>query len=231
MELDNRELWSVFHRIGVGEVTGSGFPGEASGVLPDAQRWGLLHKVTMSYGYAISMTALQLAQAYGALANHGMLVPPTFVKGTRRTPREVFDPGLARTIVAMLETVTGPEGSGTRARVANYSVAGKTGTSRRATAGGYESRYVSVFAGMIPASSPRLVGIVVINDPAGRRLLRRPGGGAGVRARDGRRDAPARRRARPRGAAVDRLPPPEDSAESLPDLPAELLQFAEGVQP
>ncbi|MFB9067892.1 peptidoglycan D,D-transpeptidase FtsI family protein [Pseudofulvimonas gallinarii] len=231
MELDNRELWSVFHRIGVGEVTGSGFPGEASGVLPDAQRWGLLHKVTMSYGYAISMTALQLAQAYGALANHGMLVPPTFVKGTRRTPREVFDPGLARTIVAMLETVTGPEGSGTRARVANYSVAGKTGTSRRATAGGYESRYVSVFAGMIPASSPRLVGIVVINDPQGGvyygGLVAAPVFG---RVMDGAMRlldvAPDRVL-----AAVDRLPPPEDSAESLPDLPAELLQFAEGVQP
>jgi cell division protein FtsI (penicillin-binding protein 3) len=231
MELDNRELWSVFHRIGVGEVTGSGFPGEASGVLPDAQRWGLLHKVTMSYGYAISMTALQLAQAYGALANHGILVPPTFVKGTRRTPREVFDPGLARTIVAMLETVTGPEGSGTRARVANYSVAGKTGTSRRATAGGYESRYVSVFAGMIPASSPRLVGIVVINDPQGGvyygGLVAAPVFG---RVMDGAMRlldvAPDRVL-----AAVDRLPPPEDSAESLPDLPAELLQFAEGVQP
>lgn len=232
MELDNRELWSMFHRIGVGQSTGSGFPGEASGVLPDAQRWGLLHKVTMSYGYAISTTALQLAQAYGALANHGSLVPPTFVKGTRRPAREVLDPALARTIVTMLETVTGPEGSGTRAGVANYSVAGKTGTSRRATAGGYESRYVSVFAGMIPASNPRLVGVVVVNDPQGGAyyggLVAAPVFG---RVMDGAMRlldvAPDRVM-----AAVDRyLPPPEESAEGLPDLPPELLQFAEGVQP
>ncbi len=231
MELDNRELWSVFQRIGVGEVTGSGFPGEASGVLPDAQRWGLLHKVTMSYGYAISMSALQLAQAYGALANHGTLVPPTFVRDTRRPAREVFDPALAQTIVGMLETVTGPDGSGTRARVANYSVAGKTGTSRRATAGGYENRYVSVFAGMIPASSPRLVGVVVINDPQGGvyygGLVAAPVFGRVMEGAMRLLDVAPDRVL----AAVDRLPPPEDSAESLPDLPAELLQFAEGVQP
>lgn len=232
MELDNEELWSMFHRIGVGQVTGSGFPGEAGGVLPDAHRWGLLHKVTMSYGYAISMTALQLAQAYGALANHGRLMPPTFVKGTRRTARDIIDPELARTIVAMLETVTGPEGSGTRARVANYSVAGKTGTSRRATSGGYESRYVSVFAGMIPASQPRLVGVVVINDPQGGAyyggLVAAPVFG---RVMDGAMRlldvAPDRVL-----AAVDsHLPPPEESAEGVPELPAELLQYAEGVQP
>lgn len=167
LELENEQLWSVFERIGVGQATGSGFPGEASGVLPPPQRWGTLHKVTMSYGYAISTTALQVAQGYAALANHGILQPPTFVRDTRREPRRVFDARMAARIVAMLQTVTEPEGSGTRAAVPNYTVAGKTGTSRRATAGGYESRYVSVFAGMVPASAPRLVGVVVVNDPRG----------------------------------------------------------------
>ena len=232
MELEDRELWSVFQRIGIGEVTGSGFPGEASGVLPDAQRWGLLHKVTMSYGYAISMTALQLAQAYAVLANHGTLVPPTFVKDTRRPPRQVFDPALARTLVDMLETVTGPEGSGTRARVANYSVAGKTGTSRRATAGGYENRYVSVFAGMIPASAPRLVAVVVVNDPQGGvyygGLVAAPVFGRVMEGAMRLLDVAPDRVL----AAVDRpLLPPEASAEGVPDLPLELSQFAEGVQP
>ena len=167
LALENEELWSVFARIGIGASTESGFPGEASGVLPPAQRWGTLHKATMAYGYAISVTALQLAQAYGALANRGRLQPPTFIKGERKPGRQVFAPEIADALVRMLETVTAPGGSGTRAAVANYSVAGKTGTTRRATSGGYENRYVSVFSGMIPASDPRLVGVVVINDPTG----------------------------------------------------------------
>ena len=231
LELDNRELWSVFHRVGIGQDTGSGFPGEASGVLPPPERWGVLHKVTMSYGYAISMTALQLAQAYGVLANHGNLVPPTFVRDMRRPSRRVFEPQLARAIVAMLETVTGPEGSGTRARVANYSVAGKTGTSRRATAGGYENRYVSVFAGMIPASAPRLVGVVVINDPQRGEYY----GGLVAAPVFGRVMEGAMRLLdiapdHVLAAVEGHYAPPEDSEEGVPEPPV-LPRFADGGRP
>jgi cell division protein FtsI (penicillin-binding protein 3) len=231
MKLDNEELWSVFDRIGIGQSTGSGFPGEASGVLPAARRWGLLHKVTMSYGYAISTSALQVAQAYGTLANHGRLRPPTFVKGTRRPDRAVIDPALAATLVGMLETVVGPEGSATRAAVPNYRVAGKTGTSRRASAGGYESRYVSVFAGMVPASNPRLVGVVVVNDPQGGSyyggLVAAPVFGRVMEGAMRLLDVPPDHVL----TALEAVAPPEDSAELVPELPPELLDFAEGIEP
>lgn len=228
LELENEQLWSVFERIGIGQATGSGFPGEASGVLPPPQRWGTLHKVTMSYGYAISTTTLQVAQAYAALANGGVLQPPTFVRGTRRDPRRVFDPAMAARIVAMLQTVTEPEGSGTRAAVPNYTVAGKTGTSRRATAGGYESRYVSVFAGMVPASAPRLVGVVVVDDPRGGSyyggLVAAPVFGRVMAGALRLLDIPPDRVL----AAVDPVPPAHgDAAEAIQDIPGELAGLVE----
>jgi cell division protein FtsI (penicillin-binding protein 3) len=92
-------------------------------------------------------------------------MPPTFVRGGAGEGRSVIDPQLARTLLDMLETVTGPDGSATRARVSGYRVAGKTGTSRRSVPGGYEKRYISMFAGLVPASNPRLSMVVVINDP------------------------------------------------------------------
>ena len=229
LELDNQELWSVFDRIGIGRSTGSGFPGEASGVLPAAHTWGTLHKVTMSYGYAISATALQMAQAYAVLANHGTLQPPTFVKGVRKPGQALMDPAVCAQIIGMLETVTGPEGSGTRANVANYSVAGKTGTTRKATAGGYESRYVSVFAGMVPASQPRLVGVVVVHDPVGKGyyggLVSAPVFGKVMDGATRLLDIPPDRVM----AAVDAHAPGlvPDAVEGLPE---DLSQFAEGIE-
>ncbi|WP_276607848.1 penicillin-binding transpeptidase domain-containing protein, partial [Vogesella mureinivorans] len=115
-----------------------------------------------SYGYGLSTNALQIAQAYAAIDNGGVWMPPTFVRGGAGEGRSVIDPQLARTLMDMLETVTGPEGSATRARVSGYRVAGKTGTSRRSVPGGYEKRYISMFAGLVPASNPRLSMVVVI---------------------------------------------------------------------
>ncbi|MCK9488983.1 MAG: penicillin-binding protein 2 [Xanthomonadales bacterium] len=237
LALDNEQLWSVFNRIGIGQSTESGFPGEASGVLPPAQRWGTLHKATMAYGYAISVSALQMAQAYGALANRGRLQPPTFLKGERKPGRQIFDPAIADALVRMLETVTEPGGSGTRAAVANYSVAGKTGTTRRATSGGYENRYVSVFTGMIPASDPRLVGVVVVNDPTGGGyyggLVAAPVFGRVMAGAMRLLDIPPDRAA----STVLVHAPAADSAELVPELPPELLAgfhqgaVADGVRP
>ena len=166
-ELTNDHLYDMFHRFGFGEATGCGFPGESPGVLPEARGWGTLEKATLSYGYGLSVTPLQLAQAYAALANGGRLRPPTFVAGTPNPDSAVLDPDIAREVIAMLETVIGPEGTGSRAAVPNFSVAGKTGTTRRAVPGGYQSRYISVFAGVVPASRPRLAGVVVVHDPRG----------------------------------------------------------------
>lgn len=165
--LDDDHLYDMFRRFGFGQPTGSGFPGESAGSLPETKSWGPVEKATLSYGYGLSVTALQLAQSYAAIANGGVRHSPTFILGADVVEREsqLLDPEIAHTLVGMLETVTGPEGGAAKARVLNYRVAGKTGTARRASAGGYENRHISVFAGMVPASRPRLAAAIVIHDP------------------------------------------------------------------
>jgi cell division protein FtsI (penicillin-binding protein 3) len=162
-------MYDVFHRFGFGEVTGSGFPGESPGYLPVAKAWGPVEQATLAYGYGLNATPLQVAQGYATLANDGRLHSPTFVKGAQNPERAVVDPQIAANLRAMLETViVSPTGGGaTKARVTNYRVAGKTGTARTAVGGGYQKKYTSLFAGMIPASHPRLVGVVVIREPQG----------------------------------------------------------------
>ncbi|HWT15154.1 MAG TPA: penicillin-binding protein 2 [Patescibacteria group bacterium] len=168
LELDNDHLYDVFHRFGFGQSTDSGFPGESIGTLPDPGGWGQVEKATLSYGYGLSVNALQLTRAYAALADQGRLRAPRFLAmAPMAEPRTLLDPEISQSLLAMLETVTGPGGSATKAAVPNYRVAGKTGTARRAVAGGYEGRYVSVFGGVIPVSHPRLAAVVVVNDPRG----------------------------------------------------------------
>jgi cell division protein FtsI (penicillin-binding protein 3) len=156
----------MFRRFGFGQATGCGFPGESAGVLAAPDRWGPVEKATLSYGYGLSVTPLQIAQAYAAIGNGGRLRAPTFVAGTQSPDAAVLDPQIAGTLVGMLTHVV-DEGSGVKAAVPNYRVAGKTGTSRKAMAGGYQSRYISVFAGLVPSSAPRLAAVVVIDDPRG----------------------------------------------------------------
>lgn len=167
LSMDARHLWSMYSRFGFGSVSGTGFPGESAGVLRDYERWRKLEQATLAYGYGLSVTPLQLARAMGAIADGGRLRQPTFIAGSNNPPHSVLDPGLARELLGMLETVTGPEGTGQGGRVEGYRVAGKTGTSRKAAAGGYGDRYVASFAGFAPASDPKLAVVVVVNDPAG----------------------------------------------------------------
>lgn len=167
LSMDASALWGMYSRFGFGAVTGSGFPGESAGVLRDYERWRKLEQATLAYGYGLSVTPLQLARAMAAVADGGRLREPTFVMGTDSPPKSVLDPQLAHELVGMLETVTGPEGTGQGARVEGYRVAGKTGTSRKAVAGSYGNRYVASFAGLAPASNPELAIVVVINDPDG----------------------------------------------------------------
>jgi cell division protein FtsI (penicillin-binding protein 3) len=167
LTLTRDHLYDVDHRFGFGEVTGSGFPGESPGLLPIARAWGPVEQATISYGYGLNVTPLQLANAYTAIANDGRLRAPTFVKGAENPDTAVIDPEIAASIRKMLETVVSAEGSGLKAAITNYRVAGKTGTSRAASGGGYDNRHISLFVGMVPASNPRLVGVVVIHDPQG----------------------------------------------------------------
>lgn len=168
LQLEPQQMWDTYRRYGFGEATGTGFPGESAGVLRNHERWRRLEQATIAYGYGMSATPLQLAQAYAAIANGGKLRQPAFIQGSNNPPISAIDPDIAQTIASMLETVPTTEGTGSKARVANYRIAGKTGTSHKASASGYAAaRYVSSFAGFGPASNPRLVCVVVINDPTG----------------------------------------------------------------
>jgi cell division protein FtsI (penicillin-binding protein 3) len=167
LEIEPERMWDTYTRVGFGEATGTGFPGESAGVLRNHRRWRRVEQATISYGYGVSVTALQLAQAFSVIADHGRLRQPTLIFGATNPPMVVADETLVRQVAAMLETVPGPDGTGKQARVDNYRVAGKTGTSRKASASGYAARYVSSFAGFAPASDPRLVCVVIIHDPTG----------------------------------------------------------------
>ncbi|MDZ7750786.1 MAG: penicillin-binding transpeptidase domain-containing protein [Gammaproteobacteria bacterium] len=160
-------LWRVFDGLGFGLATGSGFPGEANGILTDYMRWGDIHRVTLSYGYGLSVSALQLARAYAVLGADGMLPPVTFERVDGDTPgRRVADARYVRQVRAMMESVLDEGGTGGRGRVPGYRVAGKTGTVKKSVAGGYaEDRYMALFAGMAPASLPRIVVLAVMDEP------------------------------------------------------------------
>jgi cell division protein FtsI (penicillin-binding protein 3) len=167
--LPNDVQYDLYRRFGLGQASGSGFPGESAGVLTGPNHWGPTEKATISYGYGLSTTLLQLARAYAAIGNEGRLIEPTFVRGANNPSQQVVDPALAQELLSMLESVTGPGGTATRANVLGYRVGGKTGTSRKASGGGYAAkRYTSVFVGLVPASRPKFVMAVVINDPQSR---------------------------------------------------------------
>ncbi|MBS0464030.1 MAG: penicillin-binding protein 2 [Proteobacteria bacterium] len=161
------QMYDVFTRFGFGHPTGSGFPGESGGVLPNGSVWSTIQKATIAYGYGVSVTALQLARGYAAIGNGGRLVTPSFVKGGAGPSKAVLDPHIASEIMAMLETVVTPQGTAPQAAVLGYRVAGKTGTARYSGTHGYSNIYDSVFVGLVPASRPRMVMVVMIHNPKG----------------------------------------------------------------
>ena len=161
----DQEFYDFVRKFGYGSSTGSGFPGEAAGVLPPPSRWFGTTKQTLSYGYGLSATPLQIAHAYATLGNGGRAIAPTFIKGQRNESRQVLSPEIARDVVRMMQTVTEPGGTATQAAILGYHVAGKTGTARKASAGGYSRNYVAFFAGLVPVDNPRFAMAVVIDDP------------------------------------------------------------------
>ncbi len=163
--LSNDQFYSFVRRFGYGQKTGSGFPGESAGVFPAPDRWDGTSKQTMSYGYALSVTPLQIATAYAALGNGGRLTPPSFIKGQHAPSHQVLDPGIDKELLRMMQTVTEPGGTAIQAAILGYHVAGKTGTSRKASAGGYSRRYIGYFAGLVPVDKPRFSMVVMVNDP------------------------------------------------------------------
>ncbi len=171
LAMDAEQQWSMYKKLGLGVSTGSGFPGEASGQLPlDALNNDFV-RATMAFGYGVSVTPLQLAHAYSAIAADGILRPVSFLidedkKDETVAEQRVMSVETARATRKMMQRVVSDKGTAKRATVANYSVAGKTGTVHKFTAGGYaEDRYLSVFAGMVPADAPELVMVVMIDEP------------------------------------------------------------------
>ena len=167
LALDKRDLWRVMDRLGFGRAAGTGFPGEAAGQLNDFRRWAQIDQATLSFGYGISVSTLQLAQAYAALANDGVMVPATLLKRDAPVKGErVFSAPTAVAVRRMLETVTTTDGTAPDAAVLGYRVAGKTGTVKKFGPQGYsDDRYLALFAGMAPAQHPRFVLAVMLNEP------------------------------------------------------------------
>jgi cell division protein FtsI (penicillin-binding protein 3) len=166
--MDSKSLWGSLSASGFGEHTGSNFPGEVTGKLRDAKTWRPIEQATMSYGHGISVNLLQLARAYTVFANDGVLKPISMLRLDAPAPGErVFSERTARAMRDMLELVVRPGGTAPLAQVAGYRVAGKTGTAHKLEGANYTDRYVSSFVGIAPASAPRLVVAVMINEPTG----------------------------------------------------------------
>jgi cell division protein FtsI (penicillin-binding protein 3) len=167
LSLKREELWSVFNQLGFGSQEHIGFPGEAAGILRPYKTWRPIEQATMSFGHGISVTLLQLARAYTVFANEGELKPISLIK-LNESPvgRQVFSAQVANDVKAMLELVVQPGGTALKAAVAGYRVGGKTGTAHKIGAHGYEDdKYVASFVGLAPASNPRLIMAVMIDEP------------------------------------------------------------------
>ncbi|AOB28324.1 peptidoglycan D,D-transpeptidase FtsI family protein [Bordetella bronchiseptica] len=165
-KLQSREMWDLFTGLGLGQAPQLGFPGAAPGRLRPWDRWRLIEKATMAYGYGLSVSLLQVARAYTVFARDGDMVSLTLVKReSAPTSVRVYNPRTAATVRAMLEAAAGPDGA-KRAQVQGYRVAGKSGTARKIVDGKYSAqRHRSSFVGFAPVSNPKIVVAVSIDEP------------------------------------------------------------------
>lgn len=172
LAMSPEKLVNTLFDVGFGVDTGSSFPGEASGQLTNKESWHDIERATLSFGYGISTTTLQLAQAYTVFANKGRLKKVRLIGAAgddqqELVDREVFSERTAKQVLKMMELVTSDEGTAPLAQIPNYRVAGKTGTVKKSIAGGYsDDKYLAVFAGVAPVSKPRFVMVVTIDEPS-----------------------------------------------------------------
>jgi cell division protein FtsI (penicillin-binding protein 3) len=167
LTLPPQEIWSTLSHLGFGQVTTSGYPGESAGLLPNYAQWRPIGIVTMSHGYGLSVTPLQLTHAYATIGSYGVARPVSFLRLDGPPGGEhALDEHVCRELIAMLESVVTAEGTGKLAAIPGYRVSGKTGTAFKAEAGGYSTdRYMAVWGGVAPATAPRLAAVVVIDEP------------------------------------------------------------------
>ncbi len=168
LSLEKEDLWNAFNQIGFGGRTNVGFPGEVTGKVRPYKTWRRIEQATMAYGHGISVTLLQLARAYTVFANEGKLMPVSLLKRNEAPiGKQVFSKQVANDVKDMMELVVQPGGTAVKAQVAGYRVAGKTGTAHKLGPKGYEDeKYVGSFVGMAPASNPRLIMAVMIDEPS-----------------------------------------------------------------
>jgi len=174
LDLNEYEIWGLFEKLGFGRDAGTGFPGESAGYLPNRRRWKDLDRVAFAYGYGLTVTPLQLAASYLTIASGGIKRDVSLREGMASNDQRIYSREVADQLKQMLASVV-TEGTAKKAAIEGYSVAGKTGTVRKMGKSGYEdTRHLAFFAGMAPVDHPRLVGVVLINEPKGEKF----GGGA-----------------------------------------------------
>ncbi|QOJ24771.1 MAG: penicillin-binding protein 2 [Gammaproteobacteria bacterium] len=168
LSLESQTMWEMFNRSGFGTLTNSGFPGEASGILRPYNKWRPIEQATMSYGHGISTSLMQLARAYTIFASGGELKPISLLKQNMPVMgQRVISRDTAQAMSRMLEMATKPGGTAPLAQISGYRVAGKTGTAHKLVDGQYANkRYISTFVGYAPASNPRLIIAVMIDEPS-----------------------------------------------------------------
>ncbi len=167
LSLNEYEIWEMFSAVGFGQATDIGFPGERAGFIPTHRRWKDIERATFAYGYGLTVTPLQLASAYLTIASGGLKRQISLISQESITEVRVLEQATATEVMRMLRRVTS-SGTGSRASMDAYTVAGKTGTVRKVGEDGYQdTRHMAFFAGITPAVSPRLVGVVMINEPKG----------------------------------------------------------------
>jgi len=168
LSLKPEQIYKTLTGLGFGQVTGGGYPNESAGMLSNYTHWRPIGIATLSHGYGISVTPLQLAHAYATIGAGGIRRPISFERVTGPVPGEqVLDPKVAHELVELMEQVVAKGGTATRAAVVGYKVSGKTGTAFKSIAGGYSTdKIMAVFAGLVPASHPRIATVVVIDEPS-----------------------------------------------------------------
>ena len=168
LSLQPEQIWSTLTGLGLGQTTGSNYPGESAGMLSNYAHWRPIGIATLSHGYGLSVTPLQLAHAYATIGAGGIKRPISFEKVSGPVHGErVVDPKVSRELIQLMEQVVEKGGTATRASLIGYQVSGKTGTAFKSIAGGYSTdRIMAVFAGLVPASHPKLATVVVIDEPS-----------------------------------------------------------------
>jgi cell division protein FtsI (penicillin-binding protein 3) len=169
LRLDHQFLYNTLTGFGFGKLTPAGFPGESAGVLPTPTNWHEVWVATAAHGYGLSVTPLQLAQAYATIGAYGVRRPVTLLRVDSAPPgTQVVNPQICRDVISMLENVVTMQGAtGHLASIRGYRVAGKTGTAWKNEHGSYQGgKYEALFAGLVPATAPRLAAVVVIDEPS-----------------------------------------------------------------